>query len=74
MWNIFLAKPMVKLYNYSKYNNFIMNGVPMNENERQIIINKAKNFFREKIAKSHLKNTETLKDLDVFNVNPFITN
>lgn len=36
------------------------------------IINKAKKFFREEIAKSHEKNTLKLKSLKAFNLNPFL--
>ncbi|MDR2610796.1 MAG: restriction endonuclease, partial [Clostridiales Family XIII bacterium] len=35
------------------------------------IIEKAKVFFREKIAAKHLANTEKLRDVGVFNINPF---
>lgn len=44
----------------------------MTEPERQAILTKAKCFFREKIAASHLKNTEKLSNVSAFNVNPFI--
>ncbi|RBT37314.1 hypothetical protein EB54_03045 [Enterococcus gallinarum] len=36
------------------------------------IIEKAKDFFREVIAKNHIKNTEKLKNINNFNVNPFL--
>lgn len=38
---------------------------------RDIIV-KAKKFFREEIAKSHRENTEKLKKLKAFNLNPFL--
>ena len=44
----------------------------MNENDKQIILKKAKVFFKEKIALQHAKNTEKLKDISEFNVNPFL--
>lgn len=36
------------------------------------IIEKAKDFFREVIANNHVKNTEKLKDISQFKVNPFL--
>lgn len=44
----------------------------MTEGQRQEIIIKAKTFFKETIAVNHVKNTEKLKDLKQFNVNPFL--
>jgi len=44
----------------------------MTEQERQEILHKAKEFFRTRIAASHSKNTEKLKDINKFNVNPFL--
>lgn len=44
----------------------------MNKNERNEILTKAKDFFRETIAKQHIKNTKKLKKLSKFKVNPFL--
>lgn len=44
----------------------------MTEQERQIILEKAKEFFRDKIAVNHQKNTKKLSCLAEFNVNPFL--
>lgn len=44
----------------------------MTENERQRLLDQAKNFFRERIAANHIRNTEQLGDIDRFNINPFI--
>ena len=35
------------------------------------IIEKAKEFFKERIVSNHLENTKKLKDLKEFNINPF---
>lgn len=43
----------------------------MTEAERQIILEKAKVFFREKVAVNHKTNTEKLTSLSKFNINPF---
>lgn len=43
----------------------------MNEAERQEILIKAKEFFRNRIAKKHEENTRKLSTLKHFNVNPF---
>lgn len=43
----------------------------MTEAERQIILSRAKNFFRTRIAENHKENTEKLSSLSKFNVNPF---
>ncbi len=40
--------------------------------ENEIIIEKAKVFFREEIAKSHARNTKKLKRLKEFSLNPFL--
>ncbi|MGF3183642.1 PmeII family type II restriction endonuclease [Facklamia sp. P12934] len=42
------------------------------ETTKQEIIENAKVFFRERIAKKHMSNTEKLTSLDKFNVNPFL--
>lgn len=46
----------------------------MTEQQRQEILIKARTFFKETIAVNHVKNTEKLKDLKQFNVNPFLVN
>ncbi len=40
--------------------------------EKNRIIEKAKAFFKEEIAENHRKNTEKLKDIRKFNLNPFL--
>ncbi|MEG1107111.1 MAG: PmeII family type II restriction endonuclease [Eubacterium sp.] len=46
---------------------------PKKEHEqKEYIIKKAGEFFREEIAESHKKNTEKLVDLRNFNLNPFL--
>lgn len=42
------------------------------ETTKEEIIENAKEFFRERIAKSHMANTEKLTSLKKFNVNPFL--
>lgn len=44
------------------------------EKERQEILRKAKIFFRTRIAAKHRENTEKLKDINKFNINPFLHN
>lgn len=44
----------------------------MNEQQRLEILEKAKYFFKEKVAKNHKKNTEKLADLKQFDINPFL--
>lgn len=43
----------------------------MNLTERQCLLENAKEFFRENVAKNHIKNTKKLVDLKKFNINPF---
>ena len=43
----------------------------MTEAEKQIILTKAKIFFKKNIAENHLANTEKLKDFRKLNINPF---
>jgi hypothetical protein len=43
----------------------------MDINRELEIVEKAKDFFRKRIASNHLANTKKLKDLKKFNVNPF---
>jgi hypothetical protein len=43
----------------------------MNHEEREAILKKAREFFKSSIADSHAMNTQKLKKLDQFNVNPF---
>lgn len=40
--------------------------------EKQIILEKAKNWFKESIANNHIKNTKKLSNIKEFNVNPFL--
>ena len=44
----------------------------MENKQRQEILEKAKNFFSEKIVDSHIKNTKKLIKRSKFNVNPFL--
>ncbi|NFM16725.1 restriction endonuclease [Clostridium sporogenes] len=44
----------------------------MTENEKQEILEKAKEFFKDIIVESHIKNTKKLIKLKEFNVNPFL--
>ena len=44
----------------------------MTEQEKQTILKKAKAFFRTRIAPNHISNTEKLKDISKFNINPFL--
>ena len=44
----------------------------MNQDERKQILEKAKIFFRDRIALNHKNNTEKLKNIDEFNINPFL--
>ncbi len=44
----------------------------MNSQEKQVILEKAKIFFRDKIVENHIKNIKKLKRLKEFNVNPFL--
>ena len=44
----------------------------MNTQHPDDIIEKAKEFFRNEIAKSHLENTLKLKKLKHFSLNPFL--
>ena len=43
----------------------------MNNKDKQYILNKAKDFFKEVIVENHKKNTQKLKLKD-FNINPFL--
>lgn len=44
----------------------------ISETERLQIMNKFKKFFRDEIIKNHKKNTEKLKKLKEFKINPFL--
>ena len=44
----------------------------MTEQEKQAILIAAKDFFRTRIAPNHNRNTEKLKNISEFNVNPFL--
>lgn len=43
----------------------------MTEQERQEILEKAKIFFRTRVANNHVRNTKKLKKISEFNINPF---
>lgn len=43
----------------------------MTEAERQVILERSKSFFRERVAVNHKANTEKLTSLAKFNINPF---
>lgn len=44
----------------------------MTDSERKIILDRAKDFFRNHIATNHIHNTEKLTSLSEFNINPFL--
>ncbi len=44
----------------------------MMSEERQVILQKAKQFFKDKIVANHKKQTEKAKHLKEFNPNPFL--
>jgi hypothetical protein len=44
----------------------------MEETQKQEILSKSKVWFKETLAKNHVKNTEKLVDINKFNVNPFL--
>lgn len=44
----------------------------MTEQERKEILEKSKDFFRNRIAKNHINNTKKLNSIEKFNVNPFL--
>jgi hypothetical protein len=44
----------------------------MNTDEKKIILERAKSFFREKIVQNHIRNTRKLKHVKEFHVNPFL--
>ena len=43
----------------------------MNEQERQLILTRSKEFFRNRVANNHIRNTQKLTDINKFNINPF---
>lgn len=43
----------------------------MTEQEKLEIIQKAKSFFKERVVANHIKNSEKLRDVSKFNINPF---
>ncbi len=47
--------------------------MPLNTEQKQKILNTAKEWFRDRIAKNHIKNTEKLTDPKQFHINPFLT-
>jgi hypothetical protein len=44
----------------------------MNDTERQEILQKSKEFFRDRIVNPHIENTKKCKKLKEFNINPFL--
>lgn len=44
----------------------------MTEQERQLILERSKKFFKDEIVESHIKNTTKLGKINNFNINPFI--
>lgn len=44
----------------------------MTEQERLLILEKSKKFFKDEIVESHIKNTIKLGNINNFNINPFI--
>ncbi|MGL4483928.1 MAG: PmeII family type II restriction endonuclease [Anaerovoracaceae bacterium] len=44
----------------------------MNDSQRKEILAKGKIFFKEHIAENHIKNSKKLRNLNEFNVNPFL--
>ncbi len=44
----------------------------MTEQERLLILEKSKRFFKDEIVESHIKNTTKLGTINNFNINPFI--
>lgn len=46
----------------------------MTEQERQFILEKSKEFFKNEIIENHIKNTSKLGNINKFNINPFIHN
>ena len=45
----------------------------MNKTEKELILNRAKEWFKEVITVNHIKNTEKLTNIKEFKVNPFLT-
>lgn len=45
----------------------------LNTAQKQKILDAAKQWFRDRIAQNHIKNTEKLTDPKQFNINPFLT-
>ena len=43
----------------------------MTEQEKLEIIQKAKSFFKERVVANHIKNSEKLRDVSKFNINPY---
>jgi hypothetical protein len=44
----------------------------MDAKEQDALLVKAKSWFRDTILPNHLKNTEKLKKVELFDVNPFL--
>ena len=45
----------------------------MNQDEKELILKKAQQWFKESIAKNHIKNTKKLENVNNFDINPFLT-
>lgn len=45
----------------------------MNQNEKNEILQKARDWFGQSILPKHIKNTEKLRNPESFNINPFLT-
>jgi len=43
----------------------------MNEQERQELLTRSKEFFRTRVAENHIRNTQKLTNIKKFNINPF---
>ncbi len=44
----------------------------MNQADKDIILKKAQKWFKESIAENHIKNTQKLKNVSEFDINPFL--
>lgn len=44
----------------------------MTKNEKSTLLKKTKEWFREVVAKNHIENTKKLRNINEFNVNPFL--
>lgn len=57
---------------YQKFGSNALDDIKKAHEQKKNIIEKAKNFFRDEIAESHRQNTEKLKSIKEFNLNPFL--